>query len=48
MKGKGLKYHHPTNDTESAQLYWESAQTSTNRRHGLGCELDAGVPTFQI
>lgn len=42
MKGRGLKYHHSTNDTGAAQLYWDAAQTSTNRNHGPGCELGIG------
>lgn len=48
MKGRGTEYHHPTNDTETVQLYWETAQTATNRRHGPGCELGVGVPRLQI
>lgn len=42
MKCRGLKYRHSTNGTGAAQLYWEAAQTSTNRSHGPGCELGIG------
>lgn len=42
MKGGRPKCRHPINDTGAAQVYWDAAQTSTNRSHGSGCELGIG------
>lgn len=48
MKGRVLKYPHPTNDAEAAELYWETAQTCTTRRHGPGCELGVRCQNYKF
>lgn len=45
--GGTLKSHHPTDDTGTAQLYWDAAQTSTNSNHRPGCELGMGCQTHK-